>query len=135
MLALLSTVKGSHLRFIVAIALVLASVHAQAGNSGVSAQGCVTARSEAVGKVTFTNRCGEKVFVMWCGELGHSRERCGDAPDRGYYTHTDNIPAGESRTTSIKGRYSFAACKGSVGFGKKGFWEDYPNGGYTCLRN
>lgn len=106
---------------------------AEARNPGESAQHCVSARSDGKGKVTFTNRCSEKVFVMWCGELTYSKQRCGDAPDGGYYTHTDNIPAGQSRTTSIKGRFSYAACKGSVGFGKKGFWQDWPDGRYRCL--
>lgn len=106
---------------------------AQARNPGQSAQHCVHAQADGKGHVTFTNRCNEKVFVMWCGDLTHSKKRCGDAPDGGFYTHTDNVPAGQSRSTAVRGRFNYAACKGSVGFGKKGYWEDSPDGSYKCL--
>ncbi len=115
----------------VLLAALAGSVHA--ANPGESAARCVTAQPDGKGKVTFTNRCGEKIFVMWCGDLTYTKQRCGDAPDGGYYTHTDNVPAGESRTTAVKGRFNYAACKGSVGFGKKGYWVDEPDGSYKCL--
>ena len=121
------------MKSIVAILLLAISCAAQANNPGQSASSCVTAQADGKGHVTFSNRCGEKIFVMWCGDLTHSKQRCGDAPDGGFYTHTDNVPAGQSRTTAVRGRFNYAACKGSVGFGKKGFWTDEPNGSYRCL--
>jgi hypothetical protein len=121
------------LKVILAVVLLAISFAAQAKNPGESARRCVSAQPDGKGKVTFTNRCSEQIFVMWCGDLTYSKQRCGDAPDGGYYTHTDNVPAGQSRTTSVKGRFNYAACKGSVGFGKKGYWTDEPDGSYKCL--
>jgi hypothetical protein len=119
---------------LLAALLLAVTFHAQARNPGESASRCVTAQADGKGHVTFTNRCSEKIFVMWCGDLTHTKKRCGDAPDGGFYTHTGNVEAGQSYSTAVKGRFNYAACKGSVGFGKKGYWTDDPDGSYRCLK-
>ena len=116
----------------IAVLLLAISFNAQAKNPGESAQRCVDA-SSSNGKVTFTNNCGEKVFVIWCGDLTYSKKRCGDGPKGGFYTQSSNIDDGESKTTEIKGQYSYAACKGSISFGNDGEYEDNARGGYRCL--
>jgi hypothetical protein len=119
---------------LLAALLLAVTFHAQARNPGESASRCVTAQADGKGHVTFTNRCSEKIFVMWCGDLTHTKKRCGDAPDGGFYTHTGNVEAGQSYSTAVKGRFNYAACKGSVGFGKKGYWTDDPDGSYRCVK-
>lgn len=103
-------------------------------NPGESAQRCVSARSTGGGKVAFTNNCGEKVFVIWCGDLKHTKKRCGDGPKGGFYTHSENIGAGDEATTDVNGPYRYAACKGSISFGNDGEYQDNGSGGVQCLK-
>ena len=111
----------------------LLSLNAYAKNPGESAQSCVDA-SSGNGKVTFTNNCGERVFVIWCGDLKYSQKRCGDGPRGGFYTQSVNIDAGGTSTADINGQYHYADCKGSISFGNDGEYEDNANGGFRCLQ-
>ncbi len=122
------------LKLFLAVLLLALSVNAQARNPGESAQRCVSASSDSKGKVTFENNCGEKVFVLWCGDLKYSKQRCGDGPKGGFYTHSNNIPAGGEVTTVVNGRYRYAACKGGISFGNDGEYDDNPDGSYRCLK-
>lgn len=120
-------------KFILAIFLMALGIGAQAKNPGESAQHCVDA-SAANGKVTFTNTCSEKIFIIWCGDLTHSKKRCGDGPKGGFYTQSANIAPGENHSTAISGRYQYAACKGGISFGNDGEYQDTPSGGVRCLK-
>ena len=109
-----------------------------AGNPGEVATNCILDSSEASGssvKLTFKNRCHYKVFVVWCGDMKYSDKQCGTG--KNYYTHSANIDALSSASTTIKpkGRYSYAACKGGIGSGSKGIehlseWQ----GRFTCTK-
>ena len=115
----------------VATLLVLPS--AQARNPGVSAERCVSMQRQG-NKGIFKNNCGEKAFIIWCGDLTYSKKRCGDGPKGGYYTHSANIPAGKSHTVSgLKGRVNWGACKGGIGFGHAEY-SDTRSGGYVCKK-
>jgi hypothetical protein len=109
------------------------SFNAHAKNPGESAVSCVDARS-GDGKVTFRNTCNEQIFVIWCGDLKYTKKRCGDGPKGGFYTHSDNIGAGEEKEVAVDGNYRFAACKGGISFGNDGTYIDNPNGGFKCLK-
>lgn len=80
----------------------------------------------------FRNNCGAKVFILWCGDLKYTRKKCGDGPNGGYYTYSDNIGAGKEVSANIAGRYSYNACMGSIGFDSAGYRND-ASGGVTCL--
>ena len=103
---------------------------AEAKNPGKSADRCVTASG-----VTITNNCSEQVFILWCGDLKYSNQRCGDGPKGGFYTHSDNLRPGQSKELAIKpnGGYNYASCYGGISFGNDGEYRDYPNGNYDCL--
>ena len=114
----------------------LSCVNLFAQNPGTDASDCV--RQSVNGyKVTLTNVCSEKIFVIYCGNLRWSNSGCGDYEGGGYYTHSNNIQPGGSTWFDLKdnGRYAYGACYGSISFGKKGYFEDYPNGNYECLAN
>jgi len=106
------------------------SLNLFAGNPGESAINCVST-SQKADNFTFKNNCGYKIFVLWCGDLKYSKKKCGDG--KGYYTQSQNIGAYDSDTTYVKGHIKYAACKGTIGFGRKGF-KDYPNGSYICTK-
>jgi hypothetical protein len=125
---------GMNLKAILAVLLLAVGLNAQARNPGESAQSCVNAESGGGGKVTFTNNCSEKVFVIWCGDLKYTKKRCGDGPKGGFYTHSNNIGPGDDVTTHVNGQYRYAACKGSISFGNDGEYEDNANGGFRCLK-
>lgn len=105
---------------------------AHTGNPGEDAQGCVEAHVSG-DQLTFSNKCGEKVFVIWCGALKYTKKRCGDGPSGGFYTQSDNLAVGAEKTTTIAGEFSYGACKGGIGFGSDEF-SDSPNGSYKCLK-
>ena len=64
------------MKTILAVLLLTISFNAQAKNPGESAQHCVDA-SSSNGKITFTNNCDEKVFVIWCGDLTYTKNDVG----------------------------------------------------------
>jgi hypothetical protein len=105
-----------------------------ARNPGESAQECVDVTKGAAGKVSFTNTCGEKIFVIWCGDLKYSKQRCGNGPKGGFYTHSANLAPGQSNDVAFDGRFSYAACKGGISFGNDGEYLDTPSGGIQCLK-
>ncbi len=114
-------------------------INAWAGNPGKDAIDCITAstNSKSTSNLVFENRCGYKVFVVWCGELKWSKKRCGDGPRNTYYTQSANIkPYGKKYTTlKRRGGYSYAACQGSIGFGSKGIVHPASrNGSYRCVK-
>ncbi|MBK8188201.1 MAG: hypothetical protein IPK77_13640 [Cellvibrio sp.] len=115
------------------------SLQAYADNPGKSAHLCVTAgegNPQPNGiEIAVENDCGAPVFILYCGELEFSSDRCGDGPDGGYYTHSSNIDEGEETNFRIEdgGSYSFGACYGQISFVNGGTYTDEPNGRYTCL--
>lgn len=119
---------------LVLIILAICTISAFARNPGIDGSRCV---SDSVDEhtVTLTNNCSEKVFVIWCGDLKYSKDNCGDYADGGFYTHSNNILPDSSISFEVKdgGSYTYGACMGGISFGKKGYFEDYPNGRYTCL--
>ncbi len=102
----------------------------EAKNPGIIADKCVNVRGGTV-----TNNCSDQVFVIWCGDLQYSNQRCGDGPKGGYFTHSDNLRPGQSKDLAVKsnGRFSYGACYGTISFGNSGEYRDYPNGNYDCL--
>lgn len=114
-------------------ALTFLGLPAQAqGNPGKSAMDCVSASRE--GKdVKFSNSCGHKVFVVWCGDMQYSKSRCGDGPKgNSFYTHSNNISPNSSIYARAIGEYRYAACVGGIAFGKSGI-QDRPDGTFACL--
>ena len=83
--------------------------------------------------VQLANHCGAPVFILWCGELRYSKERCGDGKNGGFYTHSANVPPGDRKRLDVKGRIQWAACAGKIGFGNDRNFEDQGNGAYRCL--
>jgi hypothetical protein len=105
---------------------------AYALDAGSDAQACVQSSQQA-NAVQLVNGCGAKVFVLWCGELRHTKQRCGEGPKGGFYTHSANLAPGEARKIDVQGRIQWAACAGSIGFGNDRRFEDQGNGAYRCL--
>jgi hypothetical protein len=104
---------------------------AATGNPGRDAKECVTA---ARGKddVVFANRCSHKIFVVWYGEMKYTKKKCGDGPQgNSFYTQSDNIEPGKSIRAAAIREFRWAACEGSIGFGKAGI-KDSPDGTYEC---
>ncbi|MES3020696.1 MAG: hypothetical protein V4857_03825 [Pseudomonadota bacterium] len=120
------------MRLLIAALLFVLSFNVHAKNPGEGAQSCVNASSSG-GKVTFTNNCGVKVFVLWCGDLSYSKKKCGDGPKGGHYTQSANIDVGDESVATVKGHYEYNACKGSIGFGNDGYYEDSSSGAVRCL--
>jgi hypothetical protein len=114
--------------------LLALGVSAHARNPGESAQQCVDVTKGKAGKVTFRNTCGEKIFIVWCGDLKYSKQRCGNGPKGGFYTHSNNFAPGQSSDVVFDGRFSYAACKGGISFGNDGEYIDSPGGGIQCLK-
>lgn len=117
--------------FVLSILLLMAfESHALAKNPGRSASACVRANGSTV-----TNNCSEKVFVIWCGDLKYSKKKCGDGPNGGFYTHSENLQPGQSKTLEIipGGTFKYASCIGSISFGNEGAYTDTSNGSYHCL--
>ncbi|MRW93548.1 hypothetical protein GJ699_26505 [Duganella sp. FT80W] len=106
---------------------------AAAANPGKDAQQCVSVESKR-GEISLTNNCSEQIFILWCGDMKYSKERCGDGPNGSYYAFSNNLGPGRSSELRIRagGNYSWAACYGGISFGKEGY-EDYPDGSYKCL--
>lgn len=109
-----------------------------ADNRGQSAMDCVAVSAGAEQpqgvEVVFTNNCDEQIFMIWCGDLQFSEDKCGDGPDGHYYTHSDNIEPGMSNEIRLKsgGSYQFASCYGGISFGNSGEYTDEPDGSFTC---
>jgi hypothetical protein len=102
------------------------------GNSGQSAMECVSP-SRDKGDVVFKNTCNYKIFVVWCGEQKYTKKRCGDGPQgNSYYTHSDNVGPGADKRVSGIQEYKYAACEGSIGFGKSEI-KDSPDGSFRCV--
>lgn len=114
-----------------AVTLLVCSSSAFA-NPGRPATVCLE-RSRSGDSVKFENTCGEKIFVMYCGDLKHSNQNCGDGPNGGYYTHTQNIAPYSSVTVQTKGKIYSGSCYGGVSFGKDEF-SDSPNGDFICKK-
>ncbi|MBK8063342.1 MAG: hypothetical protein IPK29_04130 [Betaproteobacteria bacterium] len=103
-----------------------------AGNPGKSAMECVSAARDK-NDVVFTNNCGSKVFVVWCGEMKYTKKRCGDGPSgNNFYTHSNNIEPGKSVRASAIQEYRYAACHGGIAFGKDEI-KDNPDGSFRCV--
>lgn len=85
------------------------------------------------GKAQWRNDCGTPVFVIWCGALKYSHKTCGQGPLSGYFTHSTNLPAGQSSTSDVVGPVHYGVCPGSIGFGNDGPYEDLGEGRYRCL--
>jgi hypothetical protein len=116
----------------VGMALSLHAGNASAANPGKSAMDCVSAARDK-NDVVFTNNCGSKVFVVWCGEMKYSKQRCGDGPKgNSFYTHSNNIEAGKSIRANGIQEYRYAACHGGIAFGKDEI-QDRPDGSFTCI--
>ena len=98
------------------------------------AQECVDVNKGAGGRITFTNTCDEKIFIVWCGDLKYSKQRCGNGPKGGFYTHSNNFAPGQSHDAVFDGRFSYGACKGGISFGNDGEYIDNPSGGIQCLK-
>ncbi|MBE9515356.1 MAG: hypothetical protein IME93_00110 [Proteobacteria bacterium] len=124
-----------HKAVFISLVLVLFSLNVHAGgNPGKSAMDCVRASTDGE-ELTFKNRCGKRIFVVWCGNLKYSKKRCGDGPKNSYYTKSANIDAYGKNSTLIKGRYQYAACVGRIGFGTKGIKASANNNGsFRCER-
>lgn len=124
--------------------LLVFSGNASARNPGKNAMDCVSVSQSGTNNsvVKFTNRCNERIFILWCGELKHSKNRCGDGPKKagnagksaGYYTHSSNIDPGRDKTVTVAGRYRYAACVGGISFGNDGEYVDDSSGGFSCLK-
>lgn len=112
---------------------VLFASQASAANPGRDAQQCVSVDAKR-GEVNFTNNCNEQIFILWCGDMKYSKERCGDGPKSSFFVFSNNLSPGRSSSIKIQdgGSYSWAACYGGISFGKEGY-EDYPDGSYKCL--
>lgn len=120
------------------------SFDAHAKNPGQPASDCVVVGRGGTDNSTvkFSNRCGEKIFVIWCGQLKHTNKQCGEGPkdagkagkSAGFYTHSANIEPGGSTTMQAKGQFRYAACKGGISFGNDGEYTDDASGGFRCLK-
>lgn len=127
----------------VALFVMAVNFSAYAKNPGVPASDCVVVSRGGSDNSTvkFSNRCNEKIFVIWCGNLKHTSKECGDGPkdvgkglkSAGFFTHSANIEAGGSTTTQVKGQFRYAACKGGISFGNDGEYTDDASGGFRCL--
>jgi hypothetical protein len=115
--------------FVAAIALAFSSSSVMA-NPGTSASNCITFRTTGE-KPVFTNNCGEKAFVIYCGSLKYSKKKCGD--DGHFYNHSFNIGPGEAYNVEINGKINWGACLGSVSFGRDEF-SDSPDGSFKCIK-
>ena len=114
------------------LALALHSGGAAAAHPGKSAMDCVSAARDK-DDVVFTNNCGGKVFVVWCGEMKYTKKRCGDGPKgNSFYTHSNNIEAGKNIRASAIREYRYAACHGGIAFGKDEI-QDKPDGSFACI--
>ncbi|BEP92690.1 hypothetical protein GmRootA79_10740 [Acidovorax sp. A79] len=120
------------MKTIIAVVLLFVGISAHAKNPGESAMHCIEAKS-GNGEVIFVNNCGEKVFVIYCGDLKYAKKRCGDGSNGGYYTHSQNIAAGAEGKIHIQGRYRYFSCKGSIGFGNGGTYRETGTDSVECL--
>jgi hypothetical protein len=126
----MSKLKLAPAAFCMLAAIVCPDVSA-AGNPGRSAMECVDARRDA-GDIVFHNHCGHPIFVVWCGEQKYTKKRCGDGPaGNSFYTHSTNIGPGDKQYARGIGTFRYAACEGSIAFGKDGI-RDEPDGSFTC---
>lgn len=101
-------------------------------NTGRRAMECVsiTRDKEDIG---FRNTCGKQIFVVWCGDLKYSKQKCGDGPaGNSYYTHSVNVGPGDIQYARGIGEYHYAACEGGIAFGKDEI-RDRPDGSFTCV--
>lgn len=129
------------MKVVLVLFLLLGSFSGQAlaENRGASAMDCLIVSDGAEQpngvEVVFTNQCDEQIFMLWCGELQFSEDRCGDGPNAGFYTHSDNIKPGTSNEIRIKAgsNYQYAACYGGISFGNSGEYTDNSDGSFVCL--
>jgi hypothetical protein len=117
--------------FLLAAAVILSCLSSNAiANPGTPATKCITFKPGGE-KPVFTNNCGEKAFVIYCGSLKYSKKKCGD--DGHFYTHSFNIGPGESRDIDANGKIVWGACLGGVSFGRDEF-SDSPDGSFKCIK-
>jgi hypothetical protein len=104
----------------------------RSGNTGRKAMECVSVNRE--GKdVAFTNTCATPLFVVWCGDMKYTKQRCGDGPaGNSFYTHSNNVKPGETVYARAIGEYRYAACEGGISFGKDEI-KDQPDGSFVCI--
>ena len=123
------------MKYIYAISIVLAGIlafgNSAEANPGESASYCVDF-SSGTDSVIASNQCGQKVFIIYCGDLSYSNQRCGDGPDGGYYTHSHILQAGDTFAINVDGNISYGSCLGGISFGNEKFNDD-SSGGYRCL--
>ena len=96
-----------------------------------SAEMCISSNSTQNG-VAVHNGCDTNVFILWCGELKYSDKRCGDGSNGRYFTHSDNIKPGGTKHIDTKGSVKVVGCKGRIGFGPDGPFEDVGGGQIIC---
>ncbi len=121
--------KTVQIVFVVAITILGSSI-VSAGNPGTQASSCIS-ESNRNGNTVFENNCGEKAFVIYCGDLKYTKKKCGEGS--GYYTHSFNLESGARNEVATNGYIKWGACLGGVGFGRDEF-SDSRNGDYTCKR-
>lgn len=117
---------------VIGLTLSLCSTLSAYANPGQDAKDCLTV-SNGEEKVIFHNACDEKIFVLWCGNLKYSNQRCGDGPDGGFYTHSNNLAPGQDYDIDVVGEYNYASCRGGIDFGNSKY-KDFPDGSYQCLQ-
>jgi hypothetical protein len=128
----------------IAACVMAISSSASAKNPGQSATDCVAVSRGGSdnSEIKFTNQCGTKIFVVWCGELKYSKKQCGDGPtsagaagkSAGFFTHSSNVEPDKATSAHVKGSYRYAACKGGISFGNDGEYTDDASGGIKCLK-
>lgn len=123
------------MKFIYAISIALAGIlafgNSAEANPGESASYCVDF-SSGDNSVIASNQCGQKVFIIYCGDLSYSNLRCGDGPDGGYFTHSHILQAGDTFAINVDGNISYGSCLGGISFGNEKFSDD-SSGSYRCL--
>ena len=123
--------------FIFVIFILSSSISLFAGNPGVSAMDCVSARTTYSdnSNLKFKNKCNSKVFIFWCGELENTSKMCGEGKNNTFYTHSTNLSPFEDHRVELKphGKYKYAVCKGTSGFETNDITHDKKdNGAFTC---
>lgn len=101
-----------------------------AGNDGVPAGNCLSV-SDQGDEMSFSNSCGHRIFIIYCGDLTYSSLGCGNGPNGGYYTHSRNIDPGEVFLIDRDGQINYGGCSGGAGFGNAAY-DDNGDGSYSC---
>lgn len=116
----------------ICLTMSLGAITTAHANPGQDAKDCLST-TNGNEKVVFHNACDERIFVLWCGALKYSNKGCGDGPDGGFYTHSNNIDPGQDYEIDVTGEYNYASCRGGIDFGNSKY-KDFPDGSYQCLQ-